>query len=211
MEWTDAQPNRNLVRLVREIKAKHRPHTLILYGSRARGDATPASDYDLIGFRKGGTLRRDARKAEGVWLDAFVYPDAPLKLIELLRIRGGKVLFQKAGFGDRILARLDKLYAQGPKPLSPDEITVKKAWPKKMLTRIKHGDPEGNYRRAMLLYVLLEDYFALRGLWYEGPKAALWWLRHNKPDLHAQFEAALKPNADLPTIARLAAAVTKAG
>ncbi|HEX4301630.1 MAG TPA: nucleotidyltransferase domain-containing protein [Rhizomicrobium sp.] len=203
------EPDRHLARFIREMKTKHRCHTVILYGSRARGYATAASDYDLIGFRKAGAVVRDARKTGGVWLDAFVYPDAKLKLADLLRVRGGKVLFQKAGFGDRFLARLDKLYQRGPKRLPPDDIAVKKAWPGKMLARIEQGDAEGNYRRAMLLYVLLEDYFALRGLWYEGPKAALARLRRNEPKTNALFETALKPDAPLSAIAKLATAVTR--
>src|ERR1700712_4041826 len=190
-----AKPDAHLSRFVRDLKTKHRCHTVILYGSRARGDATPASDYDLIGFRKSGRPVRDVRSDRGAYLDAFVYPDTRLKLAELLRVRGGKVIFQRGTFGDTFLKRLEKLHARGPKSLPPDDIAVKKAWPKKMLARIKHGDAEGDYRRAMLLYVLLEDYFALRGLWYEGPKAALAWLRANAPKTSAFFEAALKPNA----------------
>src|ERR1700710_1981944 len=135
----------HLDRFIREMKTIHRCHTVILYGSRARGHATAASDYDLIGFRKAGAAVRDARKTNGVWLDAFVYPDTRLNLVDLLRVRGGKVLFQKNGLGGRVLARLEQSHARGPKPLPPDEIAVKKAWPGKMLTRIKHGDAEGNY------------------------------------------------------------------
>ena len=205
------KPDRHLSRFVREMKDKYRCHTVILYGSRARGDATAHSDYDLIGFRRSGPVVRDARRVGSAHLDAFVYPEKPLKLPTLLRVRGGKVIFQRGRFGDDFLARLDRLYARGPKPETADELAAKRAWPTKMLKRIRRNDAEGDYRRAMLLYVLLEDYFALRGLWYEGPKAALGWLRQNQPKTNALFEAALKPNAPLRAVAKLAAAVTKTG
>ena len=43
-------------------------HTVILYGSRARGDAGPDSDYDLIGFRDrdGPPLRETGLRYGGV-------------------------------------------------------------------------------------------------------------------------------------------------
>ena len=119
-----------------------------------------------------------------------------------------KYFSRKAHFGDAFLARLEIKYEQGPKPLGAKEIAVRKVWTQKMLDRAKQGDPEGNFRRIWLLNTLLEDYFALRGKWYEGPKAALKWLRQNDPGVNALFEAALTPGAKLSLIEKLTAAVT---
>lgn len=197
-----------LTRFTREMREKYDCHTLILYGSRARGEASPVSDYDLLGFRKTGVVIHDARKIRGVYLDAFIYPEKGAKSPDLLRARSGKVIFQKNGFGDAFLARLKRVHARGPKPLGSDEIAVRKVWAKKMLDRAKQGDPEDNFRRIWLLNTLLEDYFALRGMWYEGPKAALKWLRQNEPKVNVLFERALKPGAKISQIEKLAAIVT---
>ncbi|MBL7543946.1 MAG: nucleotidyltransferase domain-containing protein [Bdellovibrionaceae bacterium] len=43
-----------LNQLTQELTDKHKCHTVILYGSHARGDATLHSDYDLMGVRKSG-------------------------------------------------------------------------------------------------------------------------------------------------------------
>ena len=61
-----ARPDPHLTRFIREMNTAHRCHTVILYGSRARGDATAASDYDPIGFRKSGAAIRDARRVSAV-------------------------------------------------------------------------------------------------------------------------------------------------
>jgi hypothetical protein len=194
--------------LSRELRRKYRCHTLILYGSRARGDAHAVSDVDLIGFRARGPVVHEARKIKGTFLDAFVYPDNRAKATDLLRIRGGKVLFQKKRFGDALLARVEKVYAEGPKPLSAQHKKTVKIWSQKMLERIKTRSTEADFRRVWLLTALLEDYFNLRGLWYEGPKAGLKWLAENDSTAHARFERALRPKASLAQIERLVKAVT---
>ena len=194
---------RFLAAVVKEFQRKHHCHTLILYGSHARGDATPASDYDLLGIRDAGEVVRDARLWRGVYLDFFVYPQRKAKAGQLMHIRGAKVLLQKGRFGDRLLARIEKAYAAGPKPLPPDELHARKVWARKMLDRARVGDAEGNYRRVWLLTALLENYFAGRDLWYGGSKASLRWLRENDPKASAQFEKALKPGAPISTIATL--------
>ena len=194
--------------IAEDVRTRHRCHTLILYGSWARGDATPTSDYDLLGIRKQGReVVRDARLWEGVYLDIFVYPEKKLRPDDLLQVRDGKVLFQKDHIGDALLARIGKVYARGPRPLSPDEIGARRIWAQKMFDRLRAGDPEGNYRRVWLLTALLEDYFVLQNRWYEGPKAAFKWLRRHRPDVCAKFENALMPAADLPMISDLIAEV----
>ena len=118
--------------VVEEVKTKHKCHTLILYGSLARGDATPTSDYDLLAIRRGGSeIVRDARVWEGVYLDVFVYPEKKARPDDLLQVRGGKVLFQKNRFGDVLLTRINKVHARGPKRLSSDEIAARKIWARK--------------------------------------------------------------------------------
>lgn len=47
---------------VSELVKKEKCHTVLLYGSRARADATETSDYDLMGVRKTGTKKRLAEK-----------------------------------------------------------------------------------------------------------------------------------------------------
>jgi hypothetical protein len=191
---------RSLESLTKELCRKHGCHTLILYGSRARGDATPASDYDLIGIRTNGKAIHDTRRWNGAYLDVFVYPERRLKPGELLRVRGGRVLIEKNGMGTRLLTRIERLHARGPKPLMPEERRALRIWSRKMLERVRLAGTEGNYRRAWLLMQLLEDYFLLRGKWYPGPKEALAWLAGNEPAMHRCFDQALKPNASIRKI-----------
>ena len=56
----------HLASIVEHVMTKHQCHTLILYGSWARGDATATSDYDLLAIRqRGKKVVRDARLWEG--------------------------------------------------------------------------------------------------------------------------------------------------
>ncbi len=195
-----------LDRVCNELVSQHRVHTLLLYGSRANGTATPDSDYDIAAFGPVERLIRDARQVDGAYLDVFIYPEAELagQAEEHLKLRGAKVLMQRGAEADDFLARLDRLHAEGPAPLPADEIALRRSWAMKMATRIERGDDEGNYRRVWLLTVLLEDYFALRGRWFEGPKKALRWLAEHDPASHAAFSAALRPGADARQIRTLA-------
>lgn len=198
-----------LAGIVAELRDAHGCHTVILYGSRARGDATPASDYDVAGVRAEGPAFRDARWQDGAYLDLFVYAEADVAepTVALLKLRGGVALAQQAKLGDRLLAGLDALHAGGPPAWAADEREASRAWGGKMLARIAAGDLEGDYRRAMLLTQLLEDYFLARGLWFEGPKAGFAWLAEHDPETHAAFARALAPGAPLGAVEYLVARV----
>ena len=123
---------------------------------------------------------------------------------DFLRIRKGTILLEKDGFGGNLLKKLEQVFNEGPKPLPEDELCAIRVWIGKMLVRIVKGDLEGNYRRVWLQYDLIESYFALRKKWYLGPKEAFKWLSENDPTSYALFDLALKPNAALTDIKRLA-------
>ena len=195
-----------------DLVKKHGCHTVILYGSRSRGNWTDESDYDIMGFRDQGHKFRDARLIEGKYLDAFVYPvqDVTGHEEDFLRIRQGTVMLEKDGFGTALLLKLDQLFAAGPKQLPDDELQTIRVWIGKMLARIAKGDLEGNYRRAWLQYDLIESYFALRKKWYLGPKEGFRWLAENDSDALVLFDRALKPNSELVDLKHLAEKVLTA-
>jgi predicted nucleotidyltransferase len=184
------------------LKAEYKAHTILLYGSMADGSDSADSDLDIAAFGPGDHIVRIAEVVEDTFIDAFIYPEAVLDAPEEehLRIRGSRILVQKSGSAEALLKRLDEIYAAGPKALPVDELEARRTWARKMMARIKRGDVEGNYRRAWLLTALLEDYFHLRGWWFEGPKKALAWLNaHDSAALRA-IESALEPGAPVTAI-----------
>lgn len=185
-------------RLALDVMTAHDGHTVILYGSRARGDATPHSDVDLLCVRDDGPSLRDARVVDGLYLDAFVYAEAALATIDpaLLRVRGGVVIHERQAFGTRLLAQVEELYLRGPVPVPEDERHALMTWARKMLDRIEgRRDVEGDYRRMFLLVRALEDYFGLRNIWYRGEKEALAWLRQHDGQAYSLFERAGRADA----------------
>lgn len=196
-----AEVARDLDDIANSMRRKYRCHTAILYGSRASGDTRPDSDYDVAGFAEIGAVERVTGAWRGAYLDLFVYPESKLAPTpEMLHLRGGKVLFQDGRVADDLLSALDKLYAAGPEALPDSELKARRNWAWKMLDRARRADAEGNFRRAWLLTALLEDYFHFRAMWYEGPKKALSFLAASEPHIHAKFEAALLPGANLDNV-----------
>jgi predicted nucleotidyltransferase len=168
-----------LSRVVIDLQEKYNPHTIILYGSRARGDHTSSSDIDVVCFVEGATPIEDARDFEGLYLDAWVYGSDVMSASnsELLRVADGCCLYDSEGRGEVFLKELQQHIEQGPKQLSASQIQHTKQWVHKMLERSKSSDIESLYRRYWLAVDLLQIYFDLRGQWYFGPKKGLAWLR----------------------------------
>lgn len=194
-----------LEEIINDLQKKYECHTYILYGSRARGEQTITSDYDIIAIRNGGEFERDCRNFKGFYLDAFIYSEDIIKNPDpyLIRAKDGVVLLQKNHVGDELLNKITTIYNQGPHktPLwEKNEIPV---WLDKMLQRAKTEDTEGNFRRHWLLHDLLECYFKMRDQWYLGPKEGFKWLKKNDEKTYQIFDAALKPNASFNIIENL--------
>jgi hypothetical protein len=197
-------------RIVLAVLEAHRCHTAILYGSWARGDASPESDVDVMCVCAEGAAFRDARITNGVYLDGFIYPESSLETLEpaMLRVLGGKVIRERDGYGAALLARLQALHDAGPKPMPPDERRAVLLWSRKMLERfLGRSGLDASYRRMQLLQTALEDYFAFRGAWFRGPKSAFAWLAANDAETLRCFERATEPAAGDGAFADLVTAV----
>lgn len=188
---------------------EHKCHTVILYGSRARGDATPHSDYDLMGVRKTGKKSRLAEERKGKFLDAFIFPEKDLAKVteQHFYMREAQVLFEKEDFGSKFIQRLQRALKKPLKYLADDEIKARKIWSKKMLKRIEVGGIEGNYRRSWLQEALLVDYFELRKMRYEGSKASFAWLKHHDKRTFKLFGKALERPSDFLRLKKLVSRV----
>ena len=195
-----------VVQTASEVADHHGCHTVILYGSWARGDATAVSDIDLLCVRDDGATVRDARLIHGAYLDAFVYAHAALAKIDasLLRILGGVVIREREGFGRQLLERVEELRARGPDRVPDDERRARVVWAHKMLERIRgEDDAHANYRRMYLLIQTLEDHFTLQDRWFPGEKEAFVWLRQNDSRTHELFDVAYRQSAGLASIKEL--------
>ena len=188
-----------LAEIVQTLTVDYGCHAVILYGSRARGDFQPTSDWDVAGTREAGATAplRVAHAFHGAWLDAFVYAEAVFSVVdpELLRFLPARILADDRGFAKTLLERVDALDQKGPPPLPKGEAEMVRVWYAKMLVRIARCDLESRYRRVELLFQALENYFKLRGFWYRGPKAGLPWLARHDPETHTAFARALEPHA----------------
>jgi predicted nucleotidyltransferase len=191
-----------LVEIVEILVQRHGCHTVILYGSRSRGEENSASDYDLMGVKDSGAIVRDARLWKNVYLDLFVFPEEKILNPDasLLYMSGGKVLLEKGSLGTDFLKKLKEIEEKGPKELAPDEIAALEVWAEKSLQRIETGGREGLFRKFEFIPAVLEHYFTTRGMWYRGPKASFHWLKENNPELLEAFDSAMIEGAPLSAL-----------
>ncbi|USE37164.1 nucleotidyltransferase domain-containing protein [Endozoicomonas sp. SCSIO W0465] len=194
-----------------ELKEKYEPHTIILYGSHARGEATETSDIDIACFWDRPNEHKEARLFQGVFLDVWVYPTAFLDSIpeEALRFSDGKVIHDTRGLGIDYLAKVKQKLADGKPPMSDDDRAHLHQWVMKMLERAHDKDLDGNYRRTWLQHDLLEIYFDMRGLWYLGSKKSFNYLQQHDPTVFRLFEQTYRDPLNLDLLSSLARQVVR--
>jgi predicted nucleotidyltransferase len=197
--------------IVDELISIHHCHTIILYGSRARGDFTSTSDYDVTGITENGKKQRIARFEEihQVYHDIFVYPESAFDEIsdEHLCMSDGVVIVEKDHFGTQLLNKLINVIAL-PENITPDEILARKVWYQKMLTRASTRDLEGKYRHIWSIFTILEDYFVFRQLRYQGPKKAFKYLEDHDPETLSLYNQVLSNTSDIDILAGLVKKIT---
>jgi predicted nucleotidyltransferase len=195
-----------ITEIASRVADEHGAHTAILYGSYARGDATEASDLDLLLVRENGPALRDTRLIDEIYLDGFVYPETAVATPDaaLLRLVGGRVLRDKGGFGAALLERVRALHERGPEPLPSDQRQALEMWARKTLSRVRDDPgPEGEYRRMHFLVQSLEDYFTLRKMWFRGSKEAFAWLQQHDPAVYSVLAGAMRRTASDEALARV--------
>ena len=186
------------------LKAEHSCHTLILYGSHARGDATDQSDLDLLAIADKGKFHRIGKVWKGHLLDVFVYPEKDLPHPkDLLRLEHAKILVDPKGIAQDLLRKVAMKLDEPVRPLAGWDKELRKTWIKKMYERSKLGDVEGHYRLHWLLFDLLENWFNFNEIRYRGSKEAFAWLKKNNQELYFLFEKALVPGAPASEIEKL--------
>ena len=200
-----------MAQIVQHLRRKYRCHTVILYGSRARGEATASSDYDVAGIRAQGASTREAGKVDGAYWDIFVYSEKDLKKFSdhQWAWKDARVLWEEGSYGRRLLARLEKFFDKPFQPAARFEIEATRAWSLKQLERCQLGDVHGNYRRSELQVAALSDYFQIRKKRYPGPKAALQWMAGGDPETHQLFARVYADPTDFAALRQLVARVYK--
>ncbi|PIU00115.1 MAG: hypothetical protein COT74_07120 [Bdellovibrionales bacterium CG10_big_fil_rev_8_21_14_0_10_45_34] len=200
-----------LDKIIEELVCEHSCHTVILYGSRARGDSAATSDYDVIGIIRFGHKYRIARKYNGFYIDAFVYPEKFLGKTgeEFLHLKDGKVVYEKTRYGSRLLKSINTASKKEYVPLPKDEIAARRVWLHKMYERSLIGDMEGSYRRIWLQSALLYEYFHLRKKRYSGCKLSLEWLKKNDSSTHKLFAKLLTEPSNQKALKRLVERVSQ--
>lgn len=182
--------------VVQYLKRHYRCHTIILFGSYARGQEAPESDMDLLAFTDYPHPNVDTHTVGGIQLDCMLHDSSELVACNaMLQAVDGVAILDEEGLAQGFLAGLSQLRNLAAPEYTREEAEFQLDWLHKTLGRCQKGDPEGDYRRHWMLVDSLEIALTLRHVLYEGPKLALQQLRQRDFEAYTAYCAALRPQA----------------
>ena len=195
--------------IVRTLQTKFKCHTVVLYGSRARGLHTETSDYDVMGIRKSGPKTRIAKYQNGFYWDVFVYSEKDLVKFESNAWvwKNPILIFEKNDYGKNFLRRLSLFFQRPFRPLPQFEIKALKVWSQKEMERCKGTGIQALFRRSEFQAAMIEHYFSIRKKRFYGPKEGFAWLKKNDPQTYKKIERALKNPSSLSALQSAASRV----
>lgn len=197
-----------LPEMVQHIRKRYGVHTVILFGSRARGTGTAKSDYDIIGLQKSGEKKHQQDSFKGAYLDIFICPQsAGAAVVDNLQTAWQEaiVLYQPHHEGEQFIQALKKAFAD-----PQTNIQTKNNDIRLLITNLGRGqenDIREHFYRRKFLMLALEKYFPIHNLTSMGPRKNLEWLKKYHPLTYAAFEKALSPNASTETLYELLAQI----
>lgn len=177
--------------LVNTLKKRYNFHTLIVYGSFAKGNFDEESDIDMIAFREDPEPLEDKSWYEGRQLDLWVYSDTQMNTPEsYLHVKDGVVLLDEKQLACPFLEAVEDHFQKGPEKISFQDKKNRIEWQRKMLKRTLKQDLEGCFRLHWLLTDSLQIYFEIIEKWYLGSKSSFEWLEANDPEGLIHFKKA---------------------
>jgi len=176
--------------LAKLIESKHCVHTIILYGSFAKGNNDEFSDIDIVAFWDEDEELQDKSNLGSNQLDLWIYPSTKMAdYKEFIRVNGGIVLLDLRNVAEVFMNNIKHAYQTGPTAKTLEEKKNILKWVRKMYSRSLKEDLEGAYRKSLLLAELLPIYFELKDIWYLGSKYGFEFLKDNDESAYSLYSS----------------------
>jgi|GEM_PF-601105 len=190
-----------LPEIVQHIREKYAASAVILHGSRARGEASEKSDYDIIGVLKSGEPQEYLEDFKGARLDIALYPqkidkedaeDLPIAFFW----EEAAILHQRHHEGEQFIKDIKKAFFIKKN----DCFQTRKDRVRSLiinLDRSQENEIREHFYRHRFLTLSLVEYFPIRNLVYKGPRKSLGWLKKNDPLTYKAVSKAMAPQASI--------------
>jgi len=182
-------------KIVGYLRSKYQPKAIVLIGSRAAGEETAYSDWDLVLYVEGGrSSELEIYDGQSLDLEFIKLPVAEDHILQTSFAPDSrmKVLFDTDNFAAQIVERTLKKIEQGPDKLSEEEVTKRKKRIYRLLQKcMARPDDEG----YVFVYIgavhefCLRYCFELKQQWSLPVYKALAYLQENDPNMYELFKA----------------------